>query len=433
MLKRKWSLMTVSADIRSQKVRVDMFGKDFLNNPYPDYVRLREEEPVHWDNRLNGWVITRHSDVYAAHLDPETFSSHRLGAMVSNKVGPTSSDEMKRFMDLAPEWMLFRDPPDHTRIRRLLNREFRARDMRALRPAIEEIATEVIRRAAGKGEFDLVKDFAYQLPGRVLATMYGLPSAEGTRLTDWWYEIRHMQRVFLGADPTQVAPSGSPTAEAFSQMTPYLAELIGDRRSRPKDDLVTRVIAIAERGEEEALGLSEQEMFAHLLLLPLASFGTTMDLIGNGVLGLLGQRDQWDLLKDEPELIPSAVEEVLRYDASVQLTHRLVTRDIEVAGQPIAGGELVYLVRGAANRDPERWPAPDRIDVRRHDSGHVGFGVGIHRCLGAGLAQVITAAALKVLTQCVPGLSPVPDRPHRWKADTPQFRGLAEFPVRAER
>ncbi|MEV4470084.1 cytochrome P450 [Nonomuraea sp. NPDC049504] len=410
-----------------------MFGKEFLNDPYPAYARLREEEPVHWDDRLNGWVITRHSDVYAAHLDPETYSSHRLGAMVSNRVGPGSSDEMKRFMDLAPEWMLFRDPPDHTRIRKLMNREFRGRDIRALRPAIEEIAKGVIDRAAEKGEFDLVKDFSYQLPGRVLATMYGLPASEGVRLTNWWYEIRHMQRVFLGADPTTVAPTGSATAEAFSAMTPYLTELIGDRRSRPKDDLVTRVIAMAERGRDEGLRLSEQEMFAHLLLLPLASFGTTMDLIGNGVLGLLTQRDQWNLLREDPELIPSAVEELLRYDASVQLTHRLVTRDIEVAGQPIAAGELVYLVRGAANRDPERWPDPDRIDVRRHDGGHVGFGVGIHRCLGAGLAQVVTGAAVKVLTQRVPNLSFVPDRPHRWKADTPQFRGLAEFPVRRER
>ncbi|MFI6901799.1 cytochrome P450 [Nonomuraea sp. NPDC050394] len=410
-----------------------MFGKEFLSDPYPAYARLREGEPAHWDDRLNGWVITRHSDVYAAHLDPQTYSSHRLGAMVSNRVGPTSSDEMKKFMDLAPEWMLFRDPPDHTRVRRIMNSEFRGRDVRALRPRIEEIAAEVIDQAAAKGEFDLVKDFAYQLPGRVLAVMYGLPPAEGIRLTDWWYEIRHMQRVFLGADPTQVAPSGSSVAEAFSAMTPYLAEIIADRRNSPKEDLVSRVIALSEQGTEDGLRLDERELFAHLLLLPLASFGTTMDLIGNGVLGLLQQRDQWNLLRSEPALIPAAVEEVLRYDASVQLTHRLVTRDLEIAGQPIAAGELVYLVRGAANRDPERWPDPDRINLRRHDSGHVGFGVGIHRCLGAGLAQVITAAALKALTQRVPGLCPVPGRPHRWKADTPQFRGLTEFPVRKER
>ncbi|MBB5083634.1 cytochrome P450 [Nonomuraea endophytica] len=410
-----------------------MFGKKFLSDPYPAYARLREEEPVHWDDRLNGWVITRHHDVYAAHLDPQTYSSHRLGAMVSNRVGPTSSDEMKKFMDFAPEWMLFRDPPDHTRIRRVMNSEFRGRDIRALRPRIEEISAGVIDRAAAKGEFDLVRDFAYQLPGRVLAVMYGLPSDEGGRLTDWWYEIRHMQRVFLGADPTQVAPSGSSVAEAFSAMTPYLAEIIADRRRSPKQDLVSRVIALAERGTEDGLRLDEHETFAHLLLLPLASFGTTMDLIGNGVLGLLQQRDQWNLLRNEPALIPAAVEEVLRYDASVQLTHRLVTRDLEIAGQPIAEGELVYLVRGAANRDPERWPDPDRINLRRHDSGHVGFGVGIHRCLGAGLAQVITASALKVLTQRVPGLCAVPGRPHRWKADTPQFRGLSEFPVQKER
>jgi cytochrome P450 len=412
-------------------VKVDLFSRDFLIDPYPTYALLRDSNPVHWDDRLNGWVITRHSDVCSAHLDPATFSSHRLGAMVSNRVGPDSSDEMKKFMEIAPEWMLFRDPPDHTRVRKLMHREFRVQDIRRLRPRIEHIITDLVDDLLEKQEFDLVADFSYQLPGHVLAAQYGLPRSDGTVLTNWWYQIRHMQRVFLGADPVAVAPTGSAVANAFGEMTPYLSELIRDRRHSPKDDLVTRVVAYADEiTDEEPDVLSDEEMFAHLLLLPLASFGTTMDLIGNGLLGLLNQRDQWDLLKSDPSLIPGAVDEVLRFDASVQLTHRLVTRDVEIADTPIQAGELIYLVRGSANRDPARWENPDRIDVTRADPGHVGFGVGIHRCLGAGLAQAVTALAYAALTARIPDLEPNPDKKHQWKADTPQFRGLTTFPAR---
>jgi cytochrome P450 len=154
-----------------------------------------------------------------------------------------------------------------------------------------------------------------------------------------------------------------------------------------------------------------------------------MDLVTNGLLGLMQQREQWELLKARPELVFDTVEEVLRFDASVQLTHRLVTRDVEIAGTPVARGELIYLVRGAANRDPERWPDPDRIDITRSDSRHVGFGVGIHRCLGAPLAQLVTAAAYTALSTRVPDLHLDEGRTHRWKADTPQFRGLTSLPA----
>jgi cytochrome P450 len=408
----------------------DLFGHDFLVDPYPTYAQLREHEPVHWDDRLNGWVVTRHADVYAAHLDPATFSSHRLGAMVSNRVGPDASDEMKHFMDIAPEWMLFRDPPDHTRVRKLLMTEFRPADIRSMRARIDGIVATVVDDLLAAQSFDLVSDFGYKLPGRVLAAQYGLPLSDGEVLTDWWYEIRNMQRVFLGADPLTVAPSGGPVAVAFGELIPYLGELVEDRLRAPRDDLVTKIIGFAKARQPASTDkLSDAEMFAHLMLLPLASFGTTMDLVTNGLLGLMQQREQWELLKARPELVFDTVEEVLRFDASVQLTHRLVTRDVEIAGTPVARGELIYLVRGAANRDPERWPDPGRIDITRSDSRHVGFGVGIHRCLGAPLAQLVTAAAYTALSTRVPDLHLDEGRTHSWKADTPQFRGLTSLPA----
>ncbi len=413
----------------STKVHVDMFDHDFLVDPYPAYAILREHEPVHWDDKLHGWVMTRYADVYAAHLEPGTYSSHRLGAMVGG-VGPDASEEMRRFMDIAPEWMLFRDPPDHTRIRKLLLSEFRPANLRALQGRVEHIVDTVISDVLAKGSFDLVTDFAYKLPGQTLAAWYGLPLSDGAVLTDWWYEIRSMQRVFLGVNPATVAQDGTPAALAFDQLMPFLTRLIEERGDAPGDDLASKIVGYARgRGVEGTERLTDAEMFAHLMLMPLASFGTTMDLITNGLLGLMHQRDQWDLLRSQPDLVFDAVEEILRYDASVQLTHRLITRDIEVAGQPIQAGELVYLVRGAANRDPERWPDPDRIDITRRDARHVGFGVGIHRCIGAPLAQLVTAVAYSALARRVPDLQLDTSRPHRWKADTPQFRGLRELPA----
>lgn len=418
--------MVSSVSNRVSSVQANLFDHDVLVDPYPTYALLREHEPVHWDEKLNGWVITRHSDVYSAHLDPETFSSHRLGAMLLDRITPDSSTQVQEFMQMAPKWMLFRDPPDHTRVRKLMNQEFHARDIRELGPCMHEVVSELVDKLIEMQEFDLVADFSYQVPGLVLAAQYGLPKSDGKLLTDWWNNIRHMQRIFLGADPRIIGPADSPPAVAFEEMRAYLTELIRDRRRSPGDDLVSKV---TEYTSKEGERLSEDEMFAHLLLLPLASFGTTMDLIGNGLLGLLTQRDQWELLKSDRSLVSSAVEEVLRFDASVQLTHRLVTRDIEIAGTEIKTGELVYLVRGSANRDPERWANPDLIDITRHDSGHVGFGVGIHRCLGAGLARAEVAAAYSVLTEKIPGLQLSADKTHHWKADTPQFRGLVNLPA----
>src|SRR6266566_1676084 len=407
-------------------INANFFDHEFLVDPYPTYALLREHEPVHWNDRLNGWVLTRHSDVYDAHLEPETFSSERLGAMLLDRITPDSSIQVQKFMRIAPEWMLFRDPPDHTRVRKLMNQEFRTRDIKRLGPQMADVVSELIDDMLEKREFDLVTDFAYQVPGRVLAAQYGLPKRDAVLLTDWWYQIRNMQRIFLGAEPQNVAPAGSPVGIAFDDMRAYLDDLVRDRRKSPKDDLVSRVALYPEGFGRDGQRLSEDEMFAHLMLLPLASFGTTMDLITNGLLGLLTQRDQWELIKAGPGLIPSAVEEVLRFDASVQLTHRLANRDVEVAGVHIREGELVFLVRGAANRDPSRWTDPDRIDVTRADSahGHVGFGVGIHHCLGAGLARAEVAAAYAALAERVPDLRLCPGRPHVWKADTPQFRGL---------
>lgn len=412
------------------KLQVDLFDRDFLIDPYPTYAMMREREPVHWNEKIRGWVITRHEDVYAAHIDPATYSSHRLGAMVVGGVTPDASEEMRHFMDIAPEWMLFRDPPDHTRIRKLLLSEFRPASLRALQGRVQQIVDAVVDDLLAQGSFDLVTDFAYKLPGQTLAGWYGLPLSDGAVLTDWWYEIRRMQRVFLGINPATVAQTGTPAAAAFNEMIPFLARLAEERGRAPGGDLASKIVGYArDRAVDGTEKLSDSEMFAHLMLMPLASFGTTMDLIGNGLLGLMHQRDQWELLKSQPERVFDAVEEVLRFDASVQLTHRLITRDIEVAGQPIPAGDLVYLVRGAANRDPERWPDPDRIDITRGDAKHVGFGIGIHRCLGAPLAQLVTAVAYSTLARRVPDLQLDEDRPRRWKADTPQFRGLAALPA----
>lgn len=388
-------------------------------DPYPTYARLRDNSPAHWDAQLNGWVLTRYDDVYESLRDHETFSSRRI-ALLAARGGGEPSEPMQQFIRLASGWMWMLDPPEHTRVRRLMNQGFSPRDVRALEPMVDEIVTELVDAMAEKGEFDLIPDFSYAVPALVLCELYGLPRTDAPLITQWCDTIK----VFLGGAP-DLAASGGPAAQSLQHMMSYLTEVIGERRRSPKDDLISRLVQAEDNGER----LGEEELCSNLLLLLVATFETSIDLLGNGLLGLLRQRDQWELLKSDPSLIPGAVEEVLRYDGPVQLTHRLVTRDIELHGHRIEKGQLAYLVRGAANRDPAKFADPDRIDITRTETGHVALGAGVHYCVGAGLARLEGASALTALSRRMPNLDLRPDQPHRWRADNLQFRGLATLPA----
>jgi cytochrome P450 len=403
----------------ARSVEVPLLTTEVFNNPYPTYAFLREHDPVHWDDQLKGWVLTRYDDVYGGLRDHETFSSRRFHLLAARS-GQNPSPPMQKFIRLASQWMWMLDPPEHTRVRKLMNQGFSPRDVRALEPLIQEIIADLVDTLLEKGEFDLMPDFSLPVPALVLCALYGLPQSDAPLIIQWC----DMIKVFLGGAP-DLAASDAPAAESLDHMMTYLTEVINDRRRAPSDDLISRLV----QAEDSDGRLTDEELCSNLVQLLVATFETTLDFLGNGLLGLLTQRSQWELLKSDPSTIPGAVDEVLRYDGPVQLTHRLVTRDIELHGQQIDRGQLVYLVRGSANRDPSKFADPDRIDIRRSTAGHVALGTGIHYCIGAGLAKLEGALALSELTTRAPNLALVEDRPHRWRADNLQFRGLATLPA----
>lgn len=411
--------MTVTESTSAGDVEVELLTKEVFVDPYPVYALLREKDPVHWDAQLNGWVITRYDDVYRGLRDHETFSSKRVGLLAA-RGGATPSTAMQQFIRLASGWMWMLDPPEHTRVRKLMNQGFSPRAVRNLEPMVSEIVTELVDAMVAKGEFDLVSDFGYAVPALVLCALYGLPRSDAPLITKWSDAIV----LFLGGQPDLVASHG-PAAESLTHMMSYLSDTIEQRRAAPGDDLISRLV----RAEEDGDRLTDEELCSNLLLLIVATYETSIDLLGNGLLGMLSQRDQWELIKSEPSMIRAAVDEMLRYDGPVQLTHRLVTCDVELHGRKIDKGQLVYFMRGSANRDPAKFSNPDRLDITRTETGHVGLGAGVHYCIGAGLAKMEGEIALAELSSRIPELALFEDRPHQWRADNLQFRGLATLPA----
>ncbi|SES49266.1 hypothetical protein SAMN04487818_1267 [Actinokineospora terrae] len=394
-----------------------LLSRAVMSDPYPAYARLRAESPVYYDEQLNGWVLTRYDDVTAALRDHETFSSRRLGLLVAQRGGADPSPAVARFLELAAHWMWMLDPPTHTRMRKLMNQGFTPRAVRLLEPMVQGIVDDLVDSMVERGEFDLMADFCFPVPALVICGLYGLPTEDAKLVTKWCDAIK----VFVGAAPDLGGAQSA--AEAVHEMIEYLTAIMEQRRVDPRDDLVSRLVSADEDGER----LGTDELVSNLLLLITASFETTIDMLGNGLAGLLTQRDQWELLKRDPGTIAGAVDEVIRWDGPVQLTHRLLTRDVRLRGEQLREGQLAYLMRGSANRDPERFADPDRIDVTRNDTGHVGLGLGVHYCIGAGLSRMEGRIALTELTTRLPELVLTEPERLNWRADNLQFRGLSDL------
>jgi cytochrome P450 len=392
---------------------------EVLADPYPTYAELRRTRPVYWADELHGWVVTGYEDVYGALRDHGRFSSDRIDRLLGSRVPPEALKVIAPFVALASRWMWMVDPPDHTRVRHTFNHGFTPRAVRRLRPLIEETVDHLLDAVADRGSMDLIADFAYPLPATVLADVYGIPRADAPLLKEWSDAIK----VFIGGTPDLAAMAG-PAADSMRDMMAYFTAVIADRQADPHDDLVSALVHA-----DEAEPLDPDSLCANLVLVLAASYATTQDMIGNGMLGLLRQRAEWHRLQADPALLPGAIDEVLRYDGPVQLTHRVATEDVELRGARIAKGDLVYLIRAAANRDPGRFPDPDRIDVGRQDTGHVAFGAGIHYCIGAALARVEGVATLRALLSRMPAIELDPAAPAAYRADSLQFRGLRTLPV----
>jgi cytochrome P450/class 3 adenylate cyclase/tetratricopeptide (TPR) repeat protein len=384
---------------------------DFHADPYPFYHRLRAADPVH-RTRQGFWVLTRYADVEGALRDS------RLGRegpdhMLAAVYGEDPDAKVTRPL-------VFRDPPAHTRLRGLVSKAFTPRVVEGMRGHIADIVDRLLGRVRDAGEMDVIADLAYPLPVTVICEMLGVPVADHGTITQWSGDIARSLDALGQASDRDIVRRGRLARHALAE---YFRGLIPERRRRPTADLLGHLIAVEEQGDQ----LTEEELLATCVLLFIAGHETTVNLIGNGVLALLRHPEQLEMLRGEPGLLPRAIEELLRYDSPVQRTARIAKTDIELAGKRIPAGALVVVAIGAANRDPERFPEPDRLDIARPDNDHLAFGAGIHFCLGAPLARVEAAVALGALLERMPRLRLAIETP-QWR-ESSTLRGLRALPV----
>ena len=392
------------------EVRFNPMDPEFVDDPYPTYHRLRTEDPVH-QSPLGFWVLTRYEDVASALRDPR-FGKEAIGPYVATRFGiPSPAGGFS---------MLDRDPPDHTRLRGLVSKAFTPRVVEGLRPEIQRIVDGLLEAAEDRHSMDLIEEFAYPLPVVVICQMLGVPVEDRDRFRQWGLDIaRGLDTIMLGPD----SEVGQRSTAARRALADYFRELIAERRASPRADMLSDLIAAEEAGDK----LSTDELLATCTLLLVAGHETTVNLIGNGTLALLRNLDQLERLRNEPGLIGSAVEELLRYDGPVQRTARIPSEDITISGRTIPKGELVMPFIGAADRDPAQFPDPDRLDLGRPDNRHIAFGWGIHFCIGAPLARLEGQIAIGTLVRKFPKLALATEKPEHRLSLT--LRGLTSLPV----
>jgi cytochrome P450 len=379
-----------------------------LDDPYALYARLRAEDPIH-RTRDGLWVLTRCADITAVLRDP------RFGREGFERYFGASGDSAG-----SRQSMLFRDPPHHTRLRDAVSQAFTPRAVEALRPRIQAHVDTLLDRVASAGPMDVVADLAEPLPRTVIGELLGIPEASQLACAAWSSTIaRSLDALPIPEDRLLVA-EGQTARRALGG---YLRELVASRRAQPEADLLSSLI---EAADEDGL-LSDSELVTMAVLLLVAGTETTLSLIATTVWTLLSHPDELARLREASWLLPAAVEEALRWESPVQRTWRIATTDVEVDSQRIPAGALVVLLLGAANRDPARFADPDRFDLLRRDLGHLAFGAGVHRCLGAFLARLETQVAVSALLRRWPNLRLATERP-AWRP-TATLRSLAALQV----
>ncbi|QKW38256.1 cytochrome P450 [Actinomadura sp. NAK00032] len=387
-----------------------LFSRAFSEDPYSAYAELRASGPVHpidFPEGATAFLVVDHEHGRAALSDP------RLSKDVAHSAVPVNGEQF------FGGTMLAMDPPDHTRLRGLMAKAFTSRRVERLRPRVEEIAGGLLDGIAARGAADLIEDLAVPLPVQVICELLGVPASDRARFREWTAVLT------VPALTSEARAHRREVARAFNG---YLTEVIAERRARPEDDLVSALIG-ARDGDA---ALTEPELLAAIALLLIAGHETTVNLIGNGVLALLREPEQAELLRARPELLPSAIEELLRYDGPVErASQRIALEDLEIAGTFVPKGAWVHVSLGAADRDPAVFDDPDRLDVTRAPKRHVAFGHGLHFCLGAPLARLEGQIAIGGLLDRFPDLAlavPADDLRHHRTGSI--VRGLVALPVR---
>jgi cytochrome P450 len=398
--------------------RYDLYSAAFRAETYATFARMRDQDPVLCQPGIDGetpiWFVTRYEDAEAVLLDDERFVRDPRLALSSEQL----AGELPPFVPFIDSNMLNRDGDDHRRLRRLVSKVFTPRIVERLRPRIQEIADTLIDRVSTDGEMELVSAFAFPLPITVIAELLGVPVADRERFREWSAAM---------VSPALAAAELEQADASLTAFVDYLRVLFGERRHEPGQDLVSALVAVKDGGDT----LSEEELSSMVALLIVAGHETTVSLIGNATLALLTNPEQRTALERDPALLPRAIEELIRYDGPVERTLvRWAAVDVELRGEKIRRGDSVIVILGAADRDPERFEEPDRLDLAaERETRHLGFGRGPHFCLGAPLARLEAEIALGTLLRRLPGLrlAVAPDE-LRWRP-VPLLRSLVALPV----
>jgi cytochrome P450 len=390
-----------------------LYKPEILANPYPLYDRLRTEDPVHWDPYLHTWVVTRYKDVLTVLHDysaDRTPTPEQLASLGLSSLSPIAKVLVKQ--------MLFLDPPAHTRIRGLASEAFTPRRVEALRTHIQGIAECLLDKVQSKGSMDVIADFAVPLPAIVTAEMLGMPTSDYLQLKEWTEVFVEILGNFQH-NPERAAG----VIKSLDETTAYFRSAIAELKIHPREGVVYSLMTAEVDGDR----FTEEEVIANSILVMAGGQETTTNLIATGLLTLLQHPEQMQRLKSEPALMPSAVEELLRYEPPVLQTARLAPADTELGGKKIRKRQAVIAVMAAANRDPERFPDPNRLDLGRQDNRHLAFGWAAHFCFGAALARIEGSIAFETLLRRLPNLALDPV-PVNWRNNL-GLRGLTALPV----
>lgn len=383
----------------TQTISFDTQNPAFLQNPYPMYQRFHRELPIFYDDISEMWFFARHTDVDAI-LRDRRFGRSILHIMGREELGlPPDNPDYEPFIKLGQHSMFDKEPPEHTRLRSLVHKAFTPRRIRDMQAHIQRITDDLLDQAEAKGEIDLLEDFAVPLPVTVIAQLLGIPESDRGQLRPWSNAIVKLYE--LSHTPQQAADAIA-ASQAFND---YLVSLANQRRSNPQDDLITALVMVEDAGDQ----LTTDELVSTCVLLLNAGHEATVNVVGNGFNALFKHPEQMEMLKSTPVLIPSAVEELMRFDTPLQLFRRWVLQDMTYAGIELKQGTEVALLFGAANHDPDIFDAPTTLQFARDPNPHISFGGGVHYCLGAPLARMELQIAFETLLRRFPNMARIED------------------------
>ncbi len=390
-----------------------LLDPEVLANPYPLYHRFHNEDPVHWDPYLHAWVVTRYDDVVTVF---QNFSAERTPT--PEQLTALGLSDLAPLAQVMVRQMLFLDPPAHGRVRGIASKAFTPRRVEVLRSHIQNITDNLLDSVQAKGKMDVIADLAYPLPAIVTAELLGVPTTDWQQLTAWSADFAQVLGNFQH-NPERAAR----VIHSLEEMNEYFRAAISDNKKHPREGLINTLLTAEQDGDR----LTEDEVIANTIVTMVGGQETTTNLIGNGVLSLLRHPDQLQKLQQQPSLTPSAIEELLRYESPSQHTARLAPTDVELGGKKIQRRQAVIAVMGAANRDPERFPEPDTLDICRKDNRHLAFAWASHFCFGAPLARIEGQVVFETLLRRMHNLRLNTDTVI-WRENL-GLRGLVALPV----